>query len=107
MRLDDRLDLADDRRKVGQQVEAFADALPDRFPVPFAGDLAQGPVGFHEDGAGAVVGQKRAARRRLEIAAALRLTEADSRAHISGCSRRRRSTSAAAATVSADRQPDA
>ena len=49
---------ADDRCEVGEQVEAVADGLPAGFPMQFPADLAQGPVGLHEDGAGAVVGQK-------------------------------------------------
>ena len=45
---------ADDGREIGQQVVAVAGGLP----MPFPADPAQGAVGFHEDGAGAVVGQK-------------------------------------------------
>ena len=106
---------ADDGREVGEQVEALADGLPGRFPVQFPADLAQRPVGLHEDGAGAVVGRGGAIDRGAEVDARLDCPDrrrlapdgGGSRAQISGCSRRSRSTSAAAATVRPGRLSDA
>ena len=62
---------ADDGREVGEQVEAVPDGLPGRFPVQFPADLAQRPVGLHQDGAGAVVGRGGGVYRSAKLRAGL------------------------------------